>query len=246
MQNRYVRDIGDYVKLALLRALAPGYHTGVAWWLFPDEKHNGDGRHIGYLENPTKWRSYDPELYDGLRNIVASGERQVSALEKANFLADASFANETMPTKGTAAERRMARTAWLYRVKNTLSGCDLVFLDPDNGLETNSFTLGAVSAGKSVSLEQLGVLNEPKRTLVVYHHQTRRIGGHVAEIGYWADRLRQAGFQTVDAVRASPFSQRAFFILNATPEIRKRAHETALVWPKLWTWHPDTGSPESF
>jgi hypothetical protein len=26
MQNRYVGDIGDYVKLAVLRALSPGYH----------------------------------------------------------------------------------------------------------------------------------------------------------------------------------------------------------------------------
>ena len=37
MQNRYVGDIGDYLKLGILRALSPGYHLGVAWWLFPDE-----------------------------------------------------------------------------------------------------------------------------------------------------------------------------------------------------------------
>ena len=49
MQNRYVGDIGDYLKLGILRALSPGYHLGVAWWLFPDEAHNRDGRHIGYM-----------------------------------------------------------------------------------------------------------------------------------------------------------------------------------------------------
>jgi hypothetical protein len=40
MQNRYVEDIGDYVKLAILRALSsrPSVRRlGVAWWLFPDE-----------------------------------------------------------------------------------------------------------------------------------------------------------------------------------------------------------------
>jgi hypothetical protein len=47
MQDRYAGDIGDFVKLAILRALAPGWHLGVAWWLYPDESHNGDGRHIG-------------------------------------------------------------------------------------------------------------------------------------------------------------------------------------------------------
>ena len=41
MQNRYVGDIGDYLKLGILRALSPGYHLGVAWWLFPDEATMG-------------------------------------------------------------------------------------------------------------------------------------------------------------------------------------------------------------
>jgi hypothetical protein len=49
MQNKYVGDIGDYVKLAILRALSPGYQLGVAWWLVPDEEHKKDGRHVDYL-----------------------------------------------------------------------------------------------------------------------------------------------------------------------------------------------------
>jgi hypothetical protein len=56
MQDRYVGDIGDYVKLAILRALMPGCSLGVAWWLYPDEAHNGDGRHISYLKRPDLWR----------------------------------------------------------------------------------------------------------------------------------------------------------------------------------------------
>src|ERR1700751_1672101 len=43
MQNRYVGDIGDYLKLSILRALLPGYRLGVAWRLFPDKAHNGFG-----------------------------------------------------------------------------------------------------------------------------------------------------------------------------------------------------------
>jgi hypothetical protein len=38
MQNRYVGDIGDYLKLGIVRALSPGYHLGVVpsqkWWKF--------------------------------------------------------------------------------------------------------------------------------------------------------------------------------------------------------------------
>ena len=50
MQNRYVVDIGDDVKLAILRELAHGRSLGVVWWLFPDEHHNADGGHREYLE----------------------------------------------------------------------------------------------------------------------------------------------------------------------------------------------------
>src|SRR3954452_15801693 len=75
MQNRYVGDIGDYLKLGILRALSPGYHLGVAWWLFPDEAHNRDGRHIRYLSRPDRWRHFDPDLFDTLRGIVSSGRR---------------------------------------------------------------------------------------------------------------------------------------------------------------------------
>jgi hypothetical protein len=35
MQNRYVGDIGDYLKLGILRALSRGHRLGVAWWLYP-------------------------------------------------------------------------------------------------------------------------------------------------------------------------------------------------------------------
>lgn len=52
MQNRYTGDIGDYGKLGLLRVLrASGLTIGVNWYLRPDEGHNDDGRHMGYLKD---------------------------------------------------------------------------------------------------------------------------------------------------------------------------------------------------
>ena len=61
MQNRYVADIGDYVKLAILRKLALGRSLGVVWWLFPDEHHNADGGHREYLERQNVWKDFDPQ-----------------------------------------------------------------------------------------------------------------------------------------------------------------------------------------
>jgi hypothetical protein len=107
MQNRYVGDIGDYVKFGILRALSPGYRLGVAWWLYPDEAHNDDGRHIGYLKQPEQWRHFDRPLFGALEMIVASGQRDVGALETANLLLNAVFASTPIPD-GPFLKRRQA------------------------------------------------------------------------------------------------------------------------------------------
>jgi len=93
MQNRYVGDIGDYLKISILRNLSPGYRLGVAWWLFPDESHNGDGRHVGYLMRPDRWRHFDPELFDALHRVVSSGQRNVRVLQALNLIPGATYAD---------------------------------------------------------------------------------------------------------------------------------------------------------
>jgi len=113
MQNRYVGDIGDYLKLGILRALSPGYHLGVAWWLFPDESYNRDGRHIGYLGRPDLWRHFNPYLFDTLRVIVSSGRRSVRELEAAGVLPGATFASELIPIGEPIAQRQQGRHEWL-------------------------------------------------------------------------------------------------------------------------------------
>lgn len=239
MQDRYTGDIGDFVKLALLRVLKPGRTLGVAWWLYPDETHNGDGRHVSYLQQPAKWRDLDPHLFEGLARIVESGARKVSALHGASLLADTIFYDRVIPDGATPALRRANREEWFGDLKNHLSSCDLVFLDPDNGLKAAGFSLGARAAGKSVGLAQLAGLSCPGRTLIVYHHHTHRKGGHLEELKYWAHQLRCEGFATVDAIRSRPFSPRAFFLLDATPDLRRRAEHLAMRRSDWLSWHPD-------
>ena len=152
MQNRYVGDIGDYLKLGILRALSPGCHLGVAWWLFPDESHNGDGRHINYLSRPDQWRDFDPELFDTLREIVSSGRRHVRDLEAANILPGTMFASEFIPGGGPIVQRQQSRRDWLEGIQRKLEPTDLLFLDPDNGLEPTGFRPTAAKSGKRIMI----------------------------------------------------------------------------------------------
>jgi hypothetical protein len=239
MQNRYVGDIGDYVKLNILRALSPEYRLSVAWWLYPDESHNRDGRHIGYLDRLEQWRHFDPDLFDVLAEIVKSDRRDVRALETADVLPGATFASEVIPVGGPISARPNERRQWLTRVQSTLEEADMVFVDPDNGLEPAGYSHASSKAGKSILISELREIVRPGRCLIVYHHHTRRKGGHHSEIEYWADRLRGSGFATVDALRAEPYSPRVFFLLDAPPDVRQRAEHIELTWEGRITWHPD-------
>ncbi len=239
MQNRYVGDIGDYVKLGILRALAPQRRLGVMWWLYPNEGHNADGKHIRYLDEPQTWRSYDEDLFDGLARVIERNDRRVAALEASGLLPGAAFASELIPSEGHWRERGPARVDWFARAKAQMVDRDLIFIDPDNGLETANYKLHAKKAGKSVSNAELLSLRTPGRALLVYHHQTRRAGGHIEELKHWGGRLKAAGFDTVDALRAPRFSPRAFFLLDGSAELRVCAERAARDWHSLLEWHPN-------
>jgi hypothetical protein len=176
---------------------------------------------------------------DILVGVVSSGQRNLRALEASNILPGAIFADEVIPSDGSLAQRRQARREWFVRMKDSLTGADLVFVDPHNGLEPAGYRHGSAKAGKSVLLTELHELARPGRCLIVYHHHTRRKGGHRSEIEYWAERLRVTGFVTVDALRAKPYSPRVYFLLNAPPDLRRRAEQIESDWQGWITWHAD-------
>jgi hypothetical protein len=81
--------------------------------------------------------------------------------------------------------------------------------------------------------------------LIIYHHHTRRPGGHHDELGYWAGRLRNLRLGEVNALRSKPFSPRAFFILGSDETMRGRAAALSARWRGLVSWHPEFWSIES-
>lgn len=218
MQNRYAGDVGDFVKLGLLRALSPGLKLGVAWYLYPDEAHNDDGKHFAYLRRPDVWRSVDPELFDRLREVVG-GQRSVAALERSGIL-NADFANELMSMATEHHSRRsQARCTWFANTLDALAGCDLVFADPDNGLTDDSPTRRTSRKfGKQLPLHECLAL-AAGRSAIIYHHNTRFAGGHDMEVDHWR---KQLGRGTI-AVRANAYSCRTFFIVNPTAVLMRRA-----------------------
>lgn len=240
MQNRYVADIGDYLKFAILRALCPSRRLGVVWWLFPDESHNADGGRREYLQRANEWRAFDPELFDALCRINEGQDHNVRAIENSGILAHAVFVSEQVPCDCLPFSKRpQERSQWLDRVKNSVANCDLLFLDPDNGIASDKLRLTCRGAGKSVTIDELKCLSQGNRAMVVYHHQTRLKGGHGAEIHSLAARIRNAQLKVSGALRAKPWSPRVFFILNGDDDLHRRAENLAKAWDSHISWYPE-------
>jgi len=202
-------------ELAILRALAGDRTLGIAWWLFPDENHNTDGSHRQYLARQNEWKHYDPALFEALLKINNQNNRAVSALENPSILPNAVFASDPVPCEAQPFTVRPARRIlWIEAVKARLAKCDLIFVDPDNGIAPPGLRLTSRVAGKSVTVEELKVLQRSGRTIIAYHHQTRFKGGHIAQISHLVSRLSRTGVPVSGVLRPRPWSPRLFLILN--------------------------------
>lgn len=233
MQNRYTGDIGDYVKYALLRALIKGHRLGVAWYLFPNESHNADGKHIKYLQQPRYWRSRDPELFDILKLIVTEKRRKVSEVEASDILGSASFSSEVLEHLTRELKHHQQRCTWrldwFNRVQDILRDCDVIFADPDNGLrEDRVFNPGTKEHWKGLPLREAKALAEG-RTAIIYHHNTRNKGTHKEEIAYWIRQLDDDTRAIYWSGRGSG-TNRTFFIINPAKGMLDRLQDFVDKW----------------
>ena len=230
MQDKYAGDIGDYVKLGLLRHLTghpmPDYKLGVAWYRVDlVEKNKGDGRKVEYLKKHEQYQRVDPDLFKHLDGVVFSGNRTIRSLE--SMLTGATFYRDCVPTQGPPAHRRESReNEWFEGAKKCLTGCNLVFADPDNGIIDDQVKRkGEKKFCKQIPLQEVREL-VGGRCGIIYHHNSRYKGGHKMEIDHW---LGQLGGSAV-AIRARAYSSRTFFVINPNSEIIERVHEFCMKW----------------
>ena len=173
MKNQYVGDIGDYGKMGLLRILQnAGIQVGVNWYLTPDD-NKSDGRHIHYLDKPCD--TPDIDLHHGLYHLVKTGCRTIHGLEAPNLLPGAIFYNDVLDYSqiNQASKRKVIRKEWHDSAQQKLSGCDLVFLDPDNGLEVKSKSPYNMEGNKYTTYQEASQYYGKGMSVLVYNHRDR-------------------------------------------------------------------------
>src|ERR1019366_7088016 len=89
--------------------------------------------------------------------VFQDQDRSIAALEKADLLPGAVYWNEKIAPP---------RSHWFDGALDKTASCNLVFVDPDNGLAWTEGSLKHVSLGEIRSLVQ----RIPRPSVVIYHH----------------------------------------------------------------------------
>jgi hypothetical protein len=106
-----------------------------------------------------------PELFDGLADTLqANSAPRVSLIEGSGLLPGSRFYSAVVP------DVRPKRDLWRQGLMESTSGVDLVFVDPDNGIEIPSKPLGRKDSSKYITWSEVEQIWETGCSVLIYQH----------------------------------------------------------------------------
>jgi len=168
MKNQYFGDINDFRKYGLLRILINNgsIRTGVCWMLTPDDDRV-DGKFTEYLTDPEKYKKFDSSLYEFLGQCVRSGDRNVLEVENSDIFSSTIFHDPILEDDAVQREQYFSNMYKLFK------GVDLIFFDPDNGLEIKSKPLGQKDSSKYLYWNEVVECYKTGHSILIYQHFIR-------------------------------------------------------------------------
>ena len=165
MQDNYVGDIGDYGKYGFLRQVCKAnLSLAVNWYKVNPQKiiKQDDGKYISYLTKPQIYRCYDPFLFDSLNTIVNTEHvRKIERIEKEELFR-AKYFSDAIPKN---------RLTWHENALQNTKDTDVVFLDPDNGLESFKMYKSNSATEKHVKWSELKDYYDRGQNVILYQHR---------------------------------------------------------------------------
>ena len=224
MQDRFVGDVGDFGKYALLRALCLGLtgcvdgkpaslgdgerqlKLGVIWYYIQSSQNTPLGQTYNYIldsgTHELRLRGCDEELFEILESIVRNSRRSVAEIELSGVLSkDTVFFRDTVPRTG--------RDEWFKRAMDAVRDCDLVFADPDIGL-------AGQSDPEHATYDEAAQLWRMSKSLVIYQ-SFGRTGAEIEIQQHTAHLRRELGIGgplgEIIALRFRRQPARVFFVI---------------------------------
>lgn len=170
MKHQYFGDINDFRKYGLLRVLTKGgeKRLGIFWMLTEDDNRT-DGNFTRYLSEPRRWRDTDPDLFDTLAaGMIGAERRAISEPLLERLIPNVNFASDVIVDRLQPRRRLIAETIASFGDR------DLVFLDPDNGLEVGSKAKGSRGSNKYIYWDEVAAFYRAGPSLLIYQHFPRQ------------------------------------------------------------------------
>lgn len=134
----------DALWVKMVSIGAPGNGAPGVCWMLTEGDNRTDGSLLNYLNKPKEFRHCDPELFDWLRQVVAvEQDRRTARIEESDLLGAAVFQSKIL------TDRRSDRLEYFSDCSDRLACCDVIFFDPDMGLEVSK------SRGRKLSCQYL-------------------------------------------------------------------------------------------
>ncbi len=153
MKNQYVADINDYNKYLLLSDFSRIYSVIDVCWMLTVDDYGRDGAKTQYLFDESKRK--DTLIYDYLKGLVNSNIKDVSAIENGRIIPVRNYYHK------------------IQEVPPPPDLPELLFLDPDNGLEVKSIPPNSAKSERYVYYSDIKPIIEQGCDVLVYQHYPR-------------------------------------------------------------------------
>lgn len=168
LKDQYVGDINDFRKYGLIRTLLEGGDLRLfCCWLKTPDDASTDGSSRRYLTEPTRWRDYDPDLFDTLERLSRSHAPGIQQIERSGVLPNAAFMSAVV------ADRLDRREGYFAEVYGQAATSDVTFFDPDNGFEVRSRARGTKGSSKYIYWDEVVTTYGAGASVLVYQHFPR-------------------------------------------------------------------------
>ena len=225
MKNQYFGDVNDFRKYGLLRTLTGCIDSqqtkkseltlAVCWMLTPDD-NTPHGNRTDYLKLPLPniYSNLDYNLFSYIRKLdIANGNnRDVKNAQNEMCLPiDSLFYFQYVPSD------RNDRSEFFKKFLKQAEEFDIIFYDPDNGLNVMSHRYGTMYSIKYLYWCELSASYSLGNSILLYQHFGMQAGGRDLFIENMANNLKRSiGIEEIYSLKSAHV---VFFLL---PQLKHR------------------------
>jgi hypothetical protein len=169
MKEQYFGDVNDYRKFGLLRIICQNsWLRPLIVWMLTENDDSKNGNKRGYLEEENAWKHFDSELFAYLKEKLDK-ERAPNT----NIIEESSLLPGTGFFRNKIHDQIHQRTRWQSSLFMEAAKYEMVFFDPDNGIEIKSKPIGRKYSSKYVYWFEIEEIWKQKKSILIYQHFPR-------------------------------------------------------------------------